>query len=278
MTAARLVFGTYDVPDRALLDRFYAGGGRALDVANVYCDGESSRAAGAWLRTAPDDVVVYAKGCHPPNCSPALVAAEVDRARRLLDRDRLDVFLLHRDDPSLPVAAWADALLEQQRAGRIGGFGVSNWTVARLLELRRHLGADRPLVLSNHFSLAELVTPPWPGCLALSRAELQSLAGLGVTVITWSSLGTGFFAGRDVPSWDSAVNRERRERARELAARLGTTPAAVALAYVLHQPPHVLAAVGTRSRAHLEEALAAARLELSPDQLAWLEQGARVYN
>ena len=87
---ARLVFGTFDLPDTPLaprlLDRFHAGGGRAIDVANVYRDGEAARAAGKWLRsrTSADRVVVYAKGCHPPYCSPDLVGAEVDEACRLL--------------------------------------------------------------------------------------------------------------------------------------------------------------------------------------------------
>jgi aryl-alcohol dehydrogenase-like predicted oxidoreductase len=280
---ARLVFGTVDLPDRALaprlFDRFYAGGGRALDVANVYRDGESARATGKWLRArSPDGVVVYAKGCHPPHSRPELVSSEVDEARRLLELDRIDVFILHRDDPSRPVADWADALLEQVRAGTIGGFGVSNWTVARLRELRGYLdgiGADHPLVLSNHFSLAEMVSAPWPGCLAVSKEELLALGDLDVKVLTWSSLATGYFAGRETPSWDSPANRERRERAAALAEELGTTTPAVALAYVLHQPGYVLPAVGTRSEAHLDEVLAAADLRLSADQLAWLERGVR---
>src|SRR5215208_4805896 len=153
---ARLVFGTLDLPDTALalrlLDRFHAGGGRALDVANVYRDGESARAVGKWLGNRPDAVIVYAKGCHPPYCSPALVAAEVDKAFGLLGLERLDVFILHRDDPSLPVADFADALLEQVAAGRIGGFGVSNWTLERTRELHAHLdrvGAGGLAVFSN---------------------------------------------------------------------------------------------------------------------------------
>ena len=60
--SCRLVFGTYEAPDPWLLDRFYAGGGRALDVANVYRDGASSRAAGRWLRDAPSDVGEWSKG------------------------------------------------------------------------------------------------------------------------------------------------------------------------------------------------------------------------
>jgi aryl-alcohol dehydrogenase-like predicted oxidoreductase len=278
----RLVFGTLDLPDTALaprlLDRFYDQGGRALDVANVYRDGEAAEAAGRWLarRRSTERVVVYAKGCHPPYSSPALVAQEVEKARRLLGLAEIDVFILHRDDPSLAVDEFADALLEQVAAGRIGGFGVSNWTTSRLRELRAYLdrsGAEHLMAFSNHFSLAEMVTAPWDGCLAMSKDELLGLADARVKMLAWSSLATGFFAGRETPHWDSPANRARRERAAELADRLGTSAPAVALAYVLHQPAYVLPVVGTRSEAHLDEAFAAAELQLAPDELEWLESG-----
>jgi aryl-alcohol dehydrogenase-like predicted oxidoreductase len=278
----RILFGTLDLPDTALaprlLDHFYAGGGRALDVANVYRDGEAARAAGKWLRGRPsaDGVVVYAKGCHPPHCAPSLVGAEVDKARELLGLEQIDVFILHRDDEGLPAGAWAEALLEQVAAGRIGTFGVSNWTVARVRELRMELdegAAEHLVAFSNHFSLAEMVTPPWPGCLAVTREELGSLGELGLKLLAWSSLATGFFSGRATPHWGSPGNRERRDRAAELAERLGTSASAVALAYVLNQPEHVLAAVRTGSEAHLDEAFEAASLELTGEQLDWLETG-----
>jgi aryl-alcohol dehydrogenase-like predicted oxidoreductase len=267
-----------DLPDTPLaprlLDRFRDGGGRALDVANVYRDGEAARAVGKWLGArSPDGVVVYAKGCHPPDCSPELVAAEVDKARGLLGLDRIDVFILHRDDPSLPVGAWAEALLDQVADGAIGSFGVSNWTVGRLRELRAHLGDDRPLAFSNHFSLAEMAFAPWAGCLAVSKQELLGLADANVEALTWSSLARGFFAGRDDPSWDLPVNRERRDRAADLAGRHDVSPPAIALAYVLHQPNHVMPVVGTVTEAHLDEALAAAEIRLTPDELDWLETG-----
>jgi aryl-alcohol dehydrogenase-like predicted oxidoreductase len=277
----RMVFGTLDLPDTrlapALLDRYADAGGRALDVANVYRDGEASRAVGRWLASGPAHrPVLYAKGCHPPSCRPDLVAAEVDRARGLLGVDRLDVFILHRDDLAYPVAQWAEALLAQVAAGTIGAFGVSNWTVERLRELhdqldaggRRHLRA-----FSNHFSLARMITPPWPGCLALSKDDLRALGELGVEMLAWSSLATGFFAGRDTPHWDDPANRARRDRAARLAERRGTSATAVALAYVLHQPDHVRPVVGTRSAEHLDQALAAAAIHLEPDEVAWLERG-----
>jgi aryl-alcohol dehydrogenase-like predicted oxidoreductase len=281
---SRLVFGTLDLPDTSLagrvLDRFHAGGGRALDVANVYRDGEAAQAVGRWLRTrhSPDRVVLYAKGCHPPHCRPDLVAPEVDRACRLLGVDRIDVFILHRDDPSLPVAAFADALLEQVAAERIGGFGVSNWTVPRVRELRGYVersGSDGLVAFSNHFSLAEMVSAPWPGCLAVSKEELLALADADIRVLAWSSLATGYFAGRATPSWESHSNRVRRERAGALAEQIGTSAAGVALAYVFHQPEYVCPIVGTRSETHLDEALRAADLQLTSEQIAWLEAGAR---
>jgi aryl-alcohol dehydrogenase-like predicted oxidoreductase len=277
----RIVFGTVDLADDdvapRLLDRYVAAGGRAIDVANVYRDGESSRAVGRWLQARSGDrPALYGKGCHPPFCRPDLVAEEVDAARKLLGVGRIDVFILHRDDVSYPVSDWARALLEQVDRGAIGGFGVSNWTLERLRQLRKHLvsiGANHLRALSNHFSLAEMVSPPWPGVRSLTKEDLRAVGSLHVEMLAWSSLATGFFAGRDAPHWDSAENRARRERASELAERLGVSTPAVALAYVLHQPDYVLPVVGTRSEAHLDDALNAAQIRLSAQDLAWLEHG-----
>ncbi len=281
MNGSRLVFGSADLRDDGitgpLLDQFYEAGGRSLDVANVYADGESARAVGAWLtsRGVRDDVVLYAKGCHPPYCSPALVAAEVDKALSDLGVNQLDIFMLHRDDADVAVEDFAEALVQQVENGKLAGFGVSNWTMPRFRALAGCLdGArDQLVAFSNHFSLGEMVTPTWPGCLAMTRHDLDELAGYGVQALAWAGLAAGYFAGREVPSWDSTTNDARRARASELAREFSVSPAAIALSYVLHQPPHVLAAVGTRSPAHLAEALSARQIRLTPQQLSWLETG-----
>jgi len=263
---------------QGLLDQFYDAGGRSLDTANVYADGESALAVGKWLgaRGGERSVTLYAKGCHPPYCRPELVSREVEIARSTLGVDWIDVFVLHRDDTTFSVEAFADALLEQVTAEKIGAFGVSNWTAARFDELRAYLariGDDHLTVYSNHFSLGEMVTPTWPGCLAATKAEATTVADSGIRFLAWASLAMGYFAGRDAPNWHSEENEARRRRAIELAGALRTTPNAVALSYVLHQPDNVYAVVGTRSAAHLDEALLACDLDLAAGDLALLESG-----
>ena len=278
----RIVLGTFAVDDNeaapALLDRYYAAGGRALDLANVYRDGEAAQAAGTWLRKRglAGDIVLWAKGCHPPACHPDLVQQEVEHALRLTGLEYLDVFLLHRDNPEVPVRAWVDALDAEVAAGRIGAFGVSNWRLGRTRELAAAAagrGEHGLVAFSNHFSLAELVAEPWPDCIAVTKAELPELAGLGLRMLAWSSLATGYFAGLEQPSWVSPGNAARRDRARELAAQRGVSPTAIALAYVLHQDDHVLPVIGTVSADHLDEALGAAAIELTPAEATWLERG-----
>jgi len=272
----QIVLGTADLRDvpetGKLLDRFHDAGGRSIDLANVYADGEAQRAVGRWLRSSDAEMTLYAKGCHPPYCSPSLVGAEVDKARSDVGVERLDVFMLHRDDTSLPASAFGGALLEQVERGAIAGFGVSNWTLARLVELRDALEGDagKLVSFSNHFSLVEMVEPTWPGTLGMSTDDLAELDALGVTPIAWASLAAGYVTGRDDRSWDSPNNEERRRRAQQLADERGTTATTVALAFVLNQPVRVLAAVGTRSEAHLDELLGAATLPLDAADVDYL--------
>ena len=225
MNGSRLVFGSADLRDDGitgpLLDQFYEAGGRSLDVANVYADGESARAVGAWLtsRGVRDDVVLYAKGCHPPYCSPALVAAEVDKALSDLGVNQLDIFMLHRDDADVAVEDFAEALVQQVENGKLAGFGVSNWTMPRFRALAGCLdGArDQLVAFSNHFSLGEMVTPTWPGCLAMTRHDLDELAGYGVQALAWAGLAAGYFAGREVPK----LGQHHKRRPQSASKRAG---------------------------------------------------------
>jgi aryl-alcohol dehydrogenase-like predicted oxidoreductase len=218
----RVVFGTATATDdrltAGLLDQFSDAGGRAIDLANAYADGASERAVGAWLRARRrrDDMLLFAKGCHPPRCDPALVASEVETALRNLGTDSLDPFILHRDDPTIAIDTWAEVLAAELQRGTVRSVGVSNWTIERFRKLQNRLsGAGSVTVFSNHFSLAEMAEAPWPGCLAIDADGTRALARSGVTVVAWVSLahgylGNGSSADRSVwRGWATPANDAR---------------------------------------------------------------------
>ena len=143
-------------------------------------------------------------------------------------------------------------------------------------------GRQKPGALSNHFSLAEMLEPIWPGCVTSSSDEWKAwLTARQMTNFAWSSQGRGFFtdlAGRDkrdndelVRVWYSEKNFLRRDRAIELANRLGKRPIHVALAYVLAQPFPSVPLIGPRTLGELDDSLRALDIALSPDELEWLD-------
>ena len=131
-----------------------------------------------------------------------------------------------------------------------------------------------------------MIEPIWPGCVAASDDAWKAwLAERQVVNFSWSSQGRGFFtaaAGRDkrdsaelVRVWYSETNFARRDRAIELAERLGKRSIHVALAYCLHQPFPVVPLIGPRRLAELDDSLQALDIVLAPEDVHWLETGRR---
>ncbi len=161
-----------------------------------------------------------------------------------MQTEYVDVYFMHRDNPDVPVGEFVDAMDAEVRAGRIRGpIGGSNWTRERMDEAiayAERTGKTRPSVLSNNFSLAEMVDPVWPGCIASSDAAWKEwLKQNRVTNFAWSSQARGFFTDRAAPgkmtdlelarAWYSDLNFQRKARAAELGRRLGKDPIQVAL-------------------------------------------------
>lgn len=276
----------------SLLDRFVAAGGTAVDTAHSYGGGTSERALGAWLagRGRRDDLVIVTKGAHPERdiprrVTPADISADLLESLERLRTDRIDLYLLHRDDPELAVGPIVDCLNEHQAAGRIRAFAASNWTHQRIAAANRY-AAERGLAgfvaSSPNLALAVPSEPMWPDCLSIAghREALTWYTQRQMPVLAWSSQASGFFSGRfapDAPTDEHMVrvyyrpdNWRRLERARELAARRGCTPTQVALAWVLHQPFPTFAIIGPRAESELADCLGALAVSLTPDEVAWL--------
>ncbi|SCB47044.1 aldo/keto reductase [Rhizobium lusitanum] len=271
------------------LDAFYEAGGNAFDTAYVYGGGKTESIFGDWhtSRKVPrEEIVLIGKGAHSPLCYPDMISKQLDQSLNRLKTDYVDIYFMHRDNTAVPVSEFVDAMDAEVKAGRIRGiFGGSNWTRARFDEAIAYAeknGKTAPAALSNNFSLAEMLDPIWAGCVAASDDEWKAwLNAKQIPNFAWSSQGRGFFtdrAGRDkrndeelVRVWYSDRNFGRRDRAIELAQKLGRNPIHIALAYVIAQPFPVIPLIGPRTIAELEDSLSALDIKLTPEQVKWLE-------
>ncbi|TPM46151.1 oxidoreductase [Mesorhizobium sp. B2-2-4] len=275
-----------------LLDAFFEAGGNLFDTGYVYGGGYTETLLGQWLknRGVREQSVVIAKGAHSPLCYPDVIGKQLDQSLDRLQTDHVDIYFMHRDNPDVPVGEFVDAMDREVKAGRIRGpFGGSNWTMQRMDEAiayAERTGKQKPGALSNNFSLAEMLEPIWAGCVTSSTDDWKAwLTARQMPNFAWSSQGRGFFterAGRDrrdneelVRVWYSERNFGRRDRAIELAARLGKSPIHIALAYVLNQPFPSVPLIGPRTLGELDDSLRALDIALSPADLQWLDGGSR---
>ena len=274
-----------------VLDAWLAAGGRMIDTAASYAGGESERTIGAWLRErgSRERVVLMTKVGHPDanytrnRVTPALLEADLAGSLDRLGVPWVDVLLVHRDDPALPVGAILDVLATAVVAGQARAYGVSNWTLPRLDEALAYVDGHGlpPLTWSSSYlGLAAPSGPAWPGVVDASDPRSRAwYASHSVRLVAWSPVANGFFAddaddaAERFDAYRSAANAARRDRARDLGARRGLTATQVALAWVICQPMAPIAPVGTVSVAHLVEAIAATDLRLTGDELRWLEDG-----
>lgn len=280
----------------AVLDGLLDLGCTAFDLAASYQLGGTERLFGRYMasRRNRDRVFLISKGGHPVpivaphRITPAALTADLHASLRRLRTDRVDLYLLHRDDEAAPLEAVLDVLTTLGRQGKLAAWGVSNWTHARvkaLAALAEVTGVPSVAASSPHFSLLEWAEPPWRGCVSIAgeanREARAYYATAGVPVLAWSPLGSGFFSSspravarsRRHPSYASAANALRRQRAEVLARKYGRTPAQIALAYLYSQPFSVSAVVAASTPAHMKENLEATTLALPRAEVSWLETG-----
>ncbi|HSV13363.1 MAG TPA: aldo/keto reductase [Tepidisphaeraceae bacterium] len=270
-----------------MFDTFFEAGGNAFDTAFVYGGGRHEQNLGHWMkiRGVRDDVAVIVKGAHTPECYPHAITRQLLISLDRLQTDRADLYLMHRDNPNVPVGEFVDVLNEHVRAGRFNAFGGSNWSVARLTEANdyaKRKGLQGFTLMSNNFSLARMVSPVWGGCVAASDPDTRAwLTQTQTTLLAWSSQARGFFTDRAHREqalndeelnrcWYSEDNWQRRDRVIELAKRRGVLPINIALAYVLNQPFPTFPLIGPRTLEELRTSLPALNVELSAAEVRWL--------
>ncbi|MEP6915957.1 MAG: aldo/keto reductase [Acidobacteriota bacterium] len=274
---------------RPLIRRALEAGINFLDTANSYSDGTSEEIVGRAVRdfARRDEVVVATKVFFPtrqgPNAiglSRKAVLIAIDESLRRLGLDYVDLYQIHRWDPLTPIEETLEVLHDVVKAGKVRYIGASSmfaWQFCKAIQVARARGWTRFVTMQNHYNL-------------LNREEEREMLPLceaeGIGVIPWSPLARG----RLTRPWDEGSERQRTdeigktlytaavdadrqvvERVIETAARRGVKPAIIALAWVLHQPAITAPIVGMTKPEHLDDAIAALSVTLTPEEVAALE-------
>jgi aryl-alcohol dehydrogenase-like predicted oxidoreductase len=285
----------------ALLDQVFELGCNTIDSAHVYCQGNSERLIGRWMQAngLRDRIVLITKGAaHSEDrrrMTPFDIASDLYDSLARLRTDYIDLYLLHRDDPDLPVEPIIAALNEHVRAGRIHAFGASNWSHERIdmaNAFARANGLESFIASSPQFSLADSLDEPWPLCISISGSTGEAArawyAETQMPLFIWSPLASGFFSGKfrrdnlhlfGEREWDEVAvrtyanepNFQRLDRAERLAAEKGLSAAQVALAYIMNQPMNSFLVVGPHSAEKFKANIEASAVSLTPQEMDWLD-------
>ena len=299
-------FGTTLDDDRAgaILDAFAALGGNFIDTARSYGDwipdaprGASERCLGRLLQQrGRANWVVATKGCEfdyragdfALRVTPEHLREDLANSLEALQTDYIDLYWLHRDDPSRPVSAIMDALIAEQQAGRIRHFGCSNWSPERIQEAQsyaRSIGHDGFVACQPMWGLAE------PDREALQMYSpggyyedgYQALHANGLSMLPYSAQSRGFFHKLATSGEGSLpddlralylndANRRRLPVLQQLAQKHGTSINQVALAYLLNQPHTTVPIIGASRPEQLADSDAACALQLGAEDINALRQ------
>jgi aryl-alcohol dehydrogenase-like predicted oxidoreductase len=256
-----------------------------LDTADVYGPHTNEVLVGKAIAGRRDEVTLATKfgivrdPANPAkrsiNGTPDYVRASCDASLGRLGVDHIDLYYLHRPDPSTPIEDTVAAMAELVAAGKVGHLGLSEVTADTL---RRAVAVHPIAALQSEWSL-------WSRDV---EDVVPTARELGVGLVPYSPLGRGFLTGQITSPADFddddfrkflprfqgdafAANLELVERVRELAAAKGCTPGQLALAWVQAQGDDVVAIPGTKRRTYLEENIASLDVDLSLDELAALD-------
>ena len=275
---------------RPLIKHALEAGINFFDTANMYSQGSSEEILGRALKDFADrdEVVVATKVRHPmrpgPNgagLSRKAIMTEIDHSLRRLGTDYVDLYQIHRWDRETPIEETLEALHDVIKAGKARYIGASSmyaWQFARALYEADLNGWTRFASMQNHYNL-------------LNREEEREMMPLcaaeGIGVIPWSPLARGRLTrdwgektkrseidefGKTLYTSAEESDRKIVERVAEIAAQRGVPRAQVALAWMVQKPFVTAPIVGASKPHHLDDAVAALSLNLTPAEIAALEE------
>ncbi len=239
LNVARIGLGTNRLrhtPDNVgFLRAAVAAGVQMIDTAHLYTAGDSEQTIGAALSPVPPGVVVATKGGFggAGHGRPEVLHAEIEQSLRALRTERIGLYYLHRVDPDTPLEESLGAIREHVDRGEIERVGISEVTVEEIERARRVV----PIAaVQNNYSLAE----------RKHDAVVDHCAANGIAFVPFFPL-----RGVDRPGVAGIARRHR------------ATPTQIVLAWLLRRSPAMMPIPGTLALEHVQENLAALRIELT---------------
>lgn len=262
-----------------LLNRALDLGYNHLDTARIYGAGKNEALLGKALKGRRDEFFLASK-CgilvdgpkRGIDCSAKALTEALDISLDLLGTDHIDLYYMHRFDPKVEIAECVGALADAIKAGKIGSYGVSEWSAAHIAEAN----AVHPVgAVQTEFSL-------WTRNVELG--VLETCKSLGIPFVAFSPVGRGALGGvmtdpTKLEESDLRVKMPRFnaenwphnlgliEQLIALAQGAGVTPAQLALRWVLAQGDNVHVIPGTTNQTHLEDNFHASTVEISDEVL-----------
>jgi 1-deoxyxylulose-5-phosphate synthase len=260
-----------------------------FDTADVYNGGQSEVVTGRLLSKLfrmREEYVVATKvngrtmpGENGRGLSRKHIVASIDGSLQRLGLDYVDLYQIHRWDQSTPIEETMEALHDVVRVGKARYIGASSmwaWQFAKA----QQVAPTRFVSMQNHYNLIYREE---------EREMIPQCRDQGVAVLPWSPLARGLLAGSRTAAGEQLTTRAKTDpfldslyrpdldfpvidRAAEVAEARGVSTAQVALAWLLHKPDVTAPIVGATKLEHLEQALDAAELSLSDEEIARLEE------
>jgi aryl-alcohol dehydrogenase-like predicted oxidoreductase len=273
-------FGTTDQDTvNGMVNRALDAGINFIDTADAY--GESEEILGRALKGRRDEIVLATKFARPidddvnhQGGSRRWIMTAVENSLRRLQTDHIDLYQMHRPDPTTDVDETLSALTDLVRAGKVRAIGSSDMPASEIVEAQgvaERRGLERFRTDQPHYSLLDRT---------IEREVLPVAERYGMGTIIWSPLASGMLTGRVRRGQESDLRRtrlfealrdERRIDAVEqlipLADEAGLSLTHMALAFVIAHPGVTSALIGPRTPEQLDDLLAAAEVTLSDDLL-----------
>ncbi|MET9201688.1 aldo/keto reductase [Gordonia sp. NPDC003585] len=255
-----------------------------LDTADMYGGGANERLLAKVLADRRDEVVLATKFGIKTNPdtgypagvdgSPGYVRQAVEASLRRLGVDVIDLYYLHRVDPTRPIEETVEEMSKLVAEGKVRNLGLSE---ANADSLRRAAAVHPIAALQSEWSIFSR---------DIEVSDVPAAREVGATIVPYSPLGRGMLTGaakvaegadfrKTLPRWQGAnldANLALVEQIRGIADELEATPGQVALAWVLARGDDVVPIPGTKRRTYLEENLGAVDVQLSAEQLDQLSR------